>query len=309
MKTLEPMAGIAAFLAVAERASFSAAADALGMSRATVGAQVRSLETRLGVRLLQRSTRHVALTEAGAAYREAVAGIPGQVREAERAATALQNEAVGRLRITAPPDLGPDHLAPAIVRYLAANAGVSIDLTLSTDAVDLVGGGYDLAIRGALAVEPTLVTRQIGWSPIIVCASPDYLARNGTPRCPQDLGLHSCLHFSELRWGRVWQFTRDGETVSVPIQPRLECNNGPTLLAAAISGAGIALEPAFVVGPAIRSGALVPILTDWPLPGIPLHAAYPAQRHIARKVRGFVDLLGKTFAEHPDLADARLSVR
>ena len=301
MKTADPMAGVSAFLAVAERSSFTAAADALGMRRATVGAQIRALETRLGVRLLQRSTRSVTLTEAGAAYLAALGGIAGQLREAERAATAFQTEAVGRLRIAAPPDLGPRHLAPVVARYLAGNPGVSIELSLSTEVVDLVGERYDLAIRGALAVEPSMVTRRIGASPIIACAAPAYLDRHGTPATPHDLADHACLHFSDLRWGRSWHFGEGDAAVRVAVSPRLECNNGPTLLAAAVAGAGIALEPAFVVGPAIREGALVPVLRDWPLPAVPLHAVYPARRNIARKLRSFVDLLAQAFAADPDL--------
>ncbi|MBE7184521.1 MAG: LysR family transcriptional regulator [Methylobacterium mesophilicum] len=301
MKTIDPMAGVLAFLQVADRRSFTAAADDLGMSRATIGAQISALEARLCVRLLQRSTRAVALTEAGVAYQDALAGIQTQVRDAERAATMFQTEAVGRLKISAPPDLGPNHVAPVVARYLREHPAVSIDLQLSTDTVDLIGQGYDLAIRGALTVEPTLITRRIGSSPVIACASPAYLARNGTPTFPHDLTAHACLHFSELRWGRVWQFERNGEVAAVPLLPRFECNNGPTLLAAAVAGAGIALEPAFVVGPSIRAGALVPILSDWQLPIIPLHAVYPANRNIARKVRSFVEMLAEDFALEPDL--------
>jgi DNA-binding transcriptional LysR family regulator len=302
MKTADPLAGIAAFMAVADRASFSAAADDMKLGRATVGAQVRALEQRLGVRLLQRSTRMVALTEAGAAYREALNGIPGQVLLAEHTAAAFQTEAVGRLRIAAPPDLGPRYLAPIIAEYLAANSAVTIDLVLSTDAVDLIGGGYDLAIRGALAVEETLVTRQIGSSPIIVCAAPAYLDRHGTPAKPQHITNHSCLHFSKLRWGGAWHFQKGEETFRVPIMPRLECNDGPTLLAAALAGGGIVLGPAFVVGPAVRAGTLVAVLTEWQASNIPLHVVYPANRHIAQKVRSFVDMLAQAFSRDPDLS-------
>ena len=304
MKTTDPLAGIMAFLAVADRASFTAAAEDLEMGRSAVGAQIRALEARLGVQLLQRSTRAVRLTEAGAAYRAALADIQDRVRHAGQAATAFQTEAVGRLRIAAPPDLGPDHVAPVVARFLAENSAVSIDLQLSTDAVDLIGDSFDLAIRGALAVEPRLVTRQIGASPLIACASPSYLARRGAPATPQDLATHACLHFSELRWGRRWRFERDREVADVPILPRLECNNGPTLLAAAVAGAGIALEPAFAVGPAIRAGTVVQILADWHLPVIPLHAVYPANRNIASKVRSFVTMLATAFADHPDLGAA-----
>ena len=301
MQTTDPLAGIIAFLCVADRSSFTAAAEHLDMSRATVGAQVRALEARLGVRLLQRTTRTVTLTEAGEAYLTALSGLQAQIGKAERAAKALQSEAMGRMRIAAPPDLGPHHVAPVIASYLANNPAVSIELHLSTDSVDVIASGYDLAIRGALAVEPTLVTRQIGASALIACASPEYLSRHGTPASPDDLSAHACLHFSKLRWGRSWQFTRDGIVASVPIQPRFECNDGPTLLAAALAGAGIVLEPAFVVGPAIREGALVQVLDAWSLPVIPVHAVYPARRNIASKVRRFVAALAMSFAEHPDL--------
>jgi DNA-binding transcriptional LysR family regulator len=301
MQTTDPLSGIMAFLAVAERSSFTAAAVDLGLGRAAVGAQIRALEARLGVQLLHRSTRTVRLTEAGVAYRDALGDIQTQVHDAARAATAFQTEAVGRLRIAAPPDLGPDHMAPVIARFLTENPAISIDLHLSTERVDLIAGGFDLAIRGALTVEPTLVTRQIGASAVIACAAPDYLDRYGVPTTPQELAMHACLHFSELRWGRRWRFERNEEVADVAIVPKLECNNGPTLLAAALAGAGIVLEPAFVVGPAIRTGALQPILADWRLPVIPLHAAYPANRNIASKVRRFVDKLVVAFDEHPDL--------
>ncbi|WP_299656873.1 LysR family transcriptional regulator [uncultured Jannaschia sp.] len=303
MKTTDPMMGIFAFLAVADRSSFTAAAGDLGMGRAAVGAQIRALEARLGVRLLQRSTRSVTLTDAGAAYREALGGVHARVLDAEQVAMSFQTKPVGRLRISAPPVLGPAHIAPVIERYLAENPGVSIEMELSTERVDLVGRGFDLAIRGALAVEPTLVTRQIGSTRFIACASPAYLADHGTPMTPDELSTHACLHFSGLRWGRAWRFRRGDESVGIPILPRFECNDGQTLMAAAMRGAGIVFEPSVVVGAAIRKGALVPILTDWQLPDIPLHAAYPTNRNIARKVRRFVDMLAQSFGNDPDLAE------
>ncbi len=301
VRTLDPLAGISAFLAVAEHGGFSAAAAHLGMSRATVGQQVGALEARLGVRLFQRSTRALVLSEAGRAYRAALDGVVPQLRAAEQVAGSFQAEPVGRLRVAAPPDLGPHHLAPVVARFLAAHPSVSVELELSTDPVDVVGQGFDLAVRGALAVEPTLVTRRIGTSPLVACAAPAYLARHGVPERPEDLARHACLHFSRLRWGQSWHFARGEDTVRVPVQPRLLANDGPTLLAAALAGAGVALEPAFVVGPALRDGRLVPLLPGWTLPEVPLHAVYPASRQVARKVRSFVAMLAADFAAHPDL--------
>lgn len=300
MRSLDPLDGIAVFLAVAETLNFSQAAERLDMSRATVSAQIATLERRLGVRLLQRDTRNVLLSEAGMAYRQALAGVLPQVREAERAALSFHQEAIGRLKISAPPDLGQEHLAPLIADFLARNSAVAIDLDLSHGAVNVVEEGYDLAIRGALAVEPNLVTRQIGTSSIQPCASPDYLARRGAPERPEDLAAHACLHFAPLRWGRMWPLRREEETVRVPILPTLDVNDGLVLRAAARAGAGIALLPAFIAGEDLRAGRLVPVLPDWSVAAIPIHAVYPANRHIAVKVRSFVQFLVTRLSGHPD---------
>ncbi len=301
MKTIDPLAGISAFISVAETLSFSKAAENLDIGRATVSAQVQDLERRLGIRLFQRTTRAVALTEAGSAYLQALGGVLPQVREAERAAAAFQHEAVGGMRVSSAPDLGPDHVIPAVAAFLKLNPGLSIDLELTMETVNLVEQKFDLAIRGTISIEPNLVTRQLGASPVIVSASPEYLARRGTPAHPEDLAHHDCLHFSHLHWGRLWQFAKGETKLRVPIVPRLECNDGRSLLAAAVHGLGIALEPTFVVGPAIRRGELVPILREWTIATVPLHAVYPANRHIAAKVRTFVSFLADHLADHPDI--------
>lgn len=306
MKSLDPLAGVATFLAVAESLSFSKAGADMRISRATVGAQVQDLERRLGVRLFQRTTRRVALTEAGSAYRAALTGVLPQIREAERAAAAFQEEAIGRLRISVPPDLAEDHIVPVVNEFLARNPAVAVELDLSLEAVDLVAQGFDLAVRGTISVEPNTVTRRIGSSPIVICAAPAYLARHGVPRHPEDLAEHACLHFSRLRWGPVWHFQRvgggpDAAPLRVPIVPRLACNDGRSLRAATLAGGGITLGAAFVLGPALREGRLVPVLTDWSVAPIPIHAVYPASRHIAAKVKSFVGLLTRRLADHPDL--------
>lgn len=293
MKSSDPLEGIAAFLAVAKHLSFTRAADEMKVSRATVGAQVQALEAKTGIRLLHRSTRSVVLTEAGAAYHQALTGILPQIREAERAALSYQQEVVGRLKITAPPDLGQLHLAPIIAEYLIQNPAVSIDLSFSHASVNLIEEGYDLAIRGTISIEENLITRHIGDSPLIVCASPAYIARAGTPQEPLDLAHHACLHFSRLRWGNVWQFRRGEETVRVPIAPRYLVNDGISLRDVAVAGAGITLLPRFQIGSDLRSGRLIQLLEDWPIGVVPVHAVYPDNRNIASKVRRFIDLLVK----------------
>ena len=303
MKTLDPLAGVSAFLAVAETLSFSKAAERLDMSRPTVSAQVQDLEKRLGIRLLQRTTRVVSLTEAGEAYRLALADVMPQLREAERAATSFQKEAIGRIRVSAPPDLGADHITQSIAAFLKLNPGISIELSLTPDAVNLVEERFDLAIRGTISLEPNVVTRKIGASPIVLCASPDYLVGRDQPLRPEDLAAHACLHFSKLRWGRVWHFTQAETERRVAIQPRFESNDGRSLLAAALHGAGIALLPMYVVGPSLRAGHLIRLLDEWEIATIPIHAVYPANRHIAAKVRSFVGFLADRLAAYPDLTE------
>ncbi|WP_224703566.1 LysR family transcriptional regulator [Devosia aquimaris] len=293
MKSLDPLEGIAAFLAVARHLNFTRAASEMGMSRATIGAQVKALETKTGIRLLHRSTRNVVLTEAGQAYLEALNGVLPQIREAERAALSYQEEIVGRLKMSAPPDFGQLHLAPIIAEFLIENPALSIDLSFSHASVNLIEDGYDLAIRGVISVEPNLITRHIGDSPLMICASPDYITRHGVPKEPGDLAAHTLLHFSGLRWGNVWQFRNKEQTVRVPIAPRYRVNDGISLRDVAIAGAGVTLLPRFQIGPDLKSGRLVQLLRDWPVGTVPVHAVYPANKNIASKVRRFTDLLVK----------------
>lgn len=293
MRSLDPLEGLAAFITVAKHLSFTRAAEELRMSRATVGAQVQALEAKLGVRLLHRSTRSVALTEAGSAYFQALVGIIPQVREAERAALSYQEEVVGRLKMTAAPEFAQLHMSPIIAEFLKLNPSLSIDVTLSHRAVNLIEEGYDLAIRGTIVVEPNLITRHIGDSPLVLCASPDYIGRHGAPAEPIDLADHACLHFAGLRWGNVWILNKGGQTVRIPIVPRYLANDGITLRDVAVAGAGITLLPMFEVGPELRDGRLVRVLETWGIGTIPIHAVYPANRNIASKVRRFTDFLVK----------------
>lgn len=303
MKTSDPLSGLAVFPAVAEHLSFTRAAEVLGMSRPTASAQVDQLERRLGVRLLHRSTRHLALTEAGAAFQVRLRDVTDMVRAAERAAVHHQEFPVGRLRISAPPDLGMIHLTPMIARFLAEHPSIEIELELSNTAVNLIEHKFDLAVRGTIRIDETLITRKLGASGVLICASPDYLARAGAPLVPEDLAEHRCLHFSGLRWGRSWEMHRGNVVRRIPIAPVFEVNDGQNLATAALCGLGIALLPSFVVGPHVRDGRLVRLLEDWHIAEVPLHAVYPDNRFIAAKVKSFVAYLAAEFRREPDLWD------
>lgn len=304
MKTVDPLHGLAAFLAVAEHESFTAGAAALGLTRATVSAQVAELEARLGVRLLHRSTRSVRLTPAGAAYRARLVDLPARMDEAERAARAEQTAPEGRLRVTAPPDLAMRFLVPWVAEFMAAHPGISIEMELSNAPRNLIESHFDLAIRGTLDVGPNLITRALGQSRLYTCAREDYLKQRGSPAEPADLVGHDLLHFSGLRQGRSWTFLRGEERISVPVSPRLELSDGWALRVAALEGAGVVQLPAFIIGHDLREGRLVPILTGWQGRPVPLHAVYPDNRLIAARVKAFVGFLaGKAKAE-PDLQPA-----
>lgn len=291
MKTVDPLHGLAAFLAVAEHESFTAGAAALGLTRATVSAQVAELEARLGVRLLHRSTRSVRLTPAGVAYRSRLADLPGRMVEAERAARAEQTAPEGRLRVTAPPDLAMRFLVPWVAEFLGRHPAISIEMELSNAPRNLIESRFDLAIRGTLVVEENLVTRALGQSRLITCARADYLARRGVPEVPMDLIGHDLLHFSGLRQGRSWSYLRGEERVDVPISPRLELSDGWALRAAALEGAGVVQLPAFIIGHDLREGRLEQVLTGWQGRPVPLHAVYPDNRLIAARVKAFVAFL------------------
>jgi LysR family transcriptional regulator for bpeEF and oprC len=307
MKTVDPLHGVAASLAVAEHESFTAAAEALGLTRSTVSAQVADLEARLGLRLFHRSTRLVRLTPAGEAYKDRLGDIAERVDLAGRAARAEHGAPQGRLRITAPPDLGQRFLVPWLAEFLAQNPDTSVELDLSNAAQNLIEQRLDLAIRGTLEIDPNLITRKLGDSPLRICARPDYLERRGYPVTPADLADHDLLHFANLRRGRVWTMTSGIERVKVPVAPRLELNEGWALRTAVLEGAGICLLPAFVVGDALLRGDLVTVLPEWDSGRVPLHAVYPDNRLIAERVRAFVSFIARKSKSESDLTGERTS--
>lgn len=301
MKTVDPLHGLAAFLAVAEHESFTAAALALGLTRATVSAQVAELEERMGVRLLHRSTRAVRLTPAGEAYRKGLGDLPLRLVQAERAARAEQSVPEGRLRVTAPPDLGEIFLVPWTAEFMASHPAISIEMELTNASRNLIESQFDLAIRGTLDVGPNLITRALGRSDLVTCASPAYFARAGVPARPEDLAGHDILHFSGLRQGRVWTYLQRETRVDVPITPRWELSDGRALGAAALAGAGIIYLPALIVGQALQEGRLTAILQDWKGLPMPIHAVYPDNRLIAARVKAYVAFLAAKVRAEPIL--------
>ena len=300
MRTLDPLAGVSVFVALSEALSFGAVAERLGMSRATVSAQVGDLERRLGVRLFHRSTRAVRLTEAGEAYRVALGGVIGQVSEANQIAQSYQVDAVGKVRLTAPDELVERFVVPAMVEFLAEQPGLEIDIDVTSRRVDVIKDGFDLALRASLAVEPNLIVRRLGTSPVSLTASPAYLARRGAPRSPDDLAGHDIVHHSGLKAGALWVLRRGEEERRVPAKANLKTNAGSILRDAAVAGLGITYLPEFITGEALRAGTLVHVLPEWKIQPVDINAVYPSNRNITAKVRRFVQVLAKRFEGNPD---------
>jgi DNA-binding transcriptional LysR family regulator len=302
MRTLDPLAGVSAFMAVAEHRNFGMAAELLGMSRATVSAQVAELEKRLGVRLFQRSTRAVRLTEAGEAYRAALGGLGGQAEQAAQIARSFQSEAVGTIRMTAPDVLVDRFVLPALPEFLAENRGVRVDIAETSRRVDVIGEDFDLAIRASLAIEPNLIVRRLGSSPVTLTASPDYVARRGMPGWPEEIGQHDVMHHSGLAAGALWVMRRGGEERRVPLEPSVLIDSGASLCRAAEEGLGITYLPEFITGEAIRAGRLVRVLADWEIANVDVNAVYPSNRNITPKVKRFVAVLARRFIGDPDFS-------
>jgi DNA-binding transcriptional LysR family regulator len=298
---MDPLADIAVFVRVVERGSFTLAADDLEISRAAASKYVSRLEQRLGARLLQRTTRRLSLTEAGAALFEASRGALERIEEAQGAIARFQAEPRGRLRVSAPMSFGILHLGPVLAGFTREHPHVSLDLSFDDRYVNLVEEGFDVAIRIGRLADSSLVARKLAATRLVVCASPSYLAEHGEPEVPEDLAAHNCLLYSYLATANVWRFVApDGREIPVAVGGNLRANNGIVEAEAAVAAMGILMTPTFYVGPLIRAGRLKRILTAYRMPEIGIHAVYPQREHVPPKVRVFVEFLAKRFGRKPD---------
>ena len=292
---MDPLDGIAAFAHVVDSGSFSAAAHRLKISKSAVSAHVQRLEERLGTRLLNRTTRRLSVTEAGAAYYRHCARILAEAEAAEQAATALQREPRGTLRIAAPDSFGWMHVAPAIPSFLKRYPELAVDIALSAKHVSLVDEGLDLAIRIGVLEHPPLIVRKLAPSRLVLCAAPAYLEAHGTPRAPDELARHNCLCTARLPWGDEWRLAGRRGEVRVAVGGSFRSNSAEMLRAAALDGIGIAVLPTWAVGEPLRAGALRRVLAAWELPASTIYAVYPGNRLMSMKVRAFVDHLARRF--------------
>jgi len=297
---MDRLAGMRVFSQVVESGGFAKAAERLGLSTTATSRYVAELETHLQTRLLNRTTRKVSLTESGRAFYERAVQILSDLEEAEQEAARAAVVPRGTIKLTTSVAFGVRHVAGAIAAFVAQHPGVKFDVSLSERIVDLVEEGFDLGIRIGGTGTENIVARPLGEARLVPCASPDYLARRGTPARPEDLENHNCLTY-EYGTRSVWRF-RDaaGGERPVRVSGTLHANSGDFIAQAAVRGAGIVLEPAFVVAEEVRAGRLVPLLREFEPAPLPVYAVYPSRKHLSAKVRLFVDFLVQGFAGKRD---------
>lgn len=285
---------LAVFVEVVRAGSFTAAGRELHLPKSTVSRRVSDLEARLGSQLLQRTTRKVGLTDVGRAFYERCSRVVADAREAERLVAEAQAVPSGTLRVTAPPMFG--FLGPVVADYLRRHPGVQVEMVCTERRVDLVGEGFDVAVRAGRLEDSTHIARRLGALQLALVAAPAYLRARGTPRTPADLRRHETIAFSADDEEGTWTLASARSTVEVPLRPRLVSNDYDLILEAACAGVGVSRIPAFRCQRALEAGDLVALLPRWRSREIPIHAVYPSGRHPAPKLRAFLDLLKTQFA-------------
>ncbi len=300
-RSFDDLTSMAVFVQVVESRSFTGAARTWDTTTSSVSKRVARLEERLGVRLVERTTRAFAPTEAGLAYYERAERILRDIDEAELAVTQLGSEPRGTLRVTAGTLLGEGPLGAVLGAFADAYPDLRIEVDLNDRRVNLVEEGVDVGIRAMeLAARPdsSLIARKIATVRGVVCGAPSYLARRGVPRTIDDLADHDCLHYSTIPIHKEWAFQTPDGVRAAPVKIRLQMNGAVALRAAAIAGYGLVRSSRAALGEAIRAGALVPVLEEFIQVDFGLFAVYPAGKQGQPKVRAFVDFLVKELAPH-----------
>jgi DNA-binding transcriptional LysR family regulator len=291
---------IATFLAVVEARSFTIAGRALGRDASIVSRRVSALEARLGVRLLERSTRHVAPTAAGSRLHDRMQASLADMKEAEAEATQTTTAVAGVLRLAIPATFGRLWIAPMLPEFLAAHPGVSINVEYSDRYVDLLAEGFDIAIRIGQLQDSRLITKKLASHQRLICAAPSYLAVHGSPMAPGDLRDHACLSFSHLAGHPEWRFRKGDRISSVRVNGPLVSDDTQSLVVAATSGSGVVMCSDWLTARERASGSLKPLLTDWTVEGEGgIHLVRPSGRFTPGKTRSFIDWIVERLEEPP----------
>ncbi|GER19706.1 LysR family transcriptional regulator [Variovorax boronicumulans] len=293
---MDHLTALKVFRTTAAAGSFAGAARQLGLSAAAISKNIAELEAHLKVRLINRTTRSMSLTEAGAAYVERLARILDDLDEADAALAPVGASPGGVLRVSAPLTFALTCISPHIPAFLARHPNLRLELNLQDTRIDLIGEGYDLAIRGSDRLEDSsLVARELMTMTHVLCGAPGYFAAHGRPAAPEDLKAHECVQFTLSGHANKWTFRRAGRSVAVPIDGRYKVSSSIAVRDALLAGFGLSLVPRIYVEQELAAGRLEAVLEDWEADRTPVYAVYPS-RHLAAKTRAFVDFLLERFA-------------
>jgi len=295
---MDKLKQIEAFIAVVEHGSMAAAALTQDVTPVMIGRRINALEARLGVKLLHRSTRRIAVTEQGAVFMEQCKKALGELDRAELLVAEGRHKATGHLIVSAPAAFGRKHVAPHAPDFLRANPDVRISFNLTDRVVDLVREGYDVGIRIGGAIDPNFVAIRLASNKRVVCGTPAYFAKHGVPRTLDDLARHNCLAFN-LQGGqqRGWYFQQNGKAVAVKVNGNLDCNDGELLHRWMGEGLGLGWRSTWEIQPELESGALMTVLDDYALPDYDILAVYPQQRPVPAKIRFFIEHLKTVYGQ------------
>jgi DNA-binding transcriptional LysR family regulator len=300
---MDRITSLTTFVKVVDCGGFAAAARALGVSPSSVTVHVRAIEERLGVRLLNRSTRKISLTEIGQAYYQRCVQILADLDDADQVALALQSKPRGSLRLNASIAI-PSLIAPVIAEFVRLYPEATIDMTMTDRMVDMVEEGFDLAIRNIPVADSSLIVRKIAPYRFVICATPEYLDRHGTPQGPADLAKHNCLIYAQSPWRNEWPLSGPGGEARVAVSGNMRSNSAIALCEAALHGQGLLLTASFIVSAHLKSGRLVPVMCDFLRAERSIDAIYPHRHHVSAKVRTFIDMLAMHFRDNPVSIDA-----
>ncbi|CAH1567515.1 Transcriptional regulator, LysR family [Vibrio jasicida] len=290
---MNAIASLPVFVAVVECGSFSLAAKQLNLTKSAISKRINQLEDDLGIRLLNRTTRKLSLTEAGRRYFEYASQAVNLAQQGVDAVSELQGSPQGRLKITAPMSFGVLHVAPLISEFLARYPKIEVDLQLEDAMVDLVEQGFDLGIRIGELATSNLIAKRLAPCKSVLCASPEYLEEFGVPTKPSDLVTHNCLRYSYFRGGVEWMFINSGNEYKVLPKGNFVVNNSEAIRQLLLRGSGIAQLPTFIAAKDFASGNLKPLMEEFSLPEHAIYAVFPERKHMPLKVRVFIDFISE----------------
>lgn len=289
---LNRIGDIAAFIAAVDTGSFTRASASVGLSRSAIGKSISRLESQLGVRLLNRTTRQLSLTDEGRVMYQRCKLILQDLEEVDATMALRREKPTGTLRLTAPLSFGQRHILPMIDRFLKQWPELRADIVFTDRFIDLIEEGFDIAIRvGEPREDSRILTRTIATQCMTTCASPDYLAQRGTPLTPDDLHQHDTIFFRNAEKRRIWRYTTASGVFLYDGESRMDIDSSEAVLSSVISGFGVAQLPDYLAYQAINSGLIVPILTAFRTEPEPIRIMYPSKKYLSPRIRGFVDLL------------------